>query len=89
MVELGYLPFDPKAAHLFFQLISKRYETGSVLITSNRAIGEWGDIFGEPTVATIILDRLLQHSHVITIKGESFRLKEKKQSGLLKNGLKF
>lgn len=83
--ELGYLPFDPKAAHLFFQLISRRYEKGSVLITSNRAISEWGDVFGDPTVATAILDRLLHHSHVITIRGESYRLKEKRRSGLVKS----
>jgi len=83
--ELGYLPFDPKAAHLFFQLISRRYEKGSVLITSNRSIGEWGDVFGDPTVATAILDRLLHHSHVITIRGESYRLKEKRRSGLVKS----
>jgi len=83
--ELGYLPFDPKAAHLFFQLISRRYEKGSILITSNRTIGEWGDVFGDPTVATAILDRLLHHSQVITIRGESYRLKEKRKSGLVKS----
>jgi DNA replication protein DnaC len=82
--ELGYLPFAPKSAHLFFQLISRRYEVGSVLITSNRAIGEWGEVFGDATVATAILDRLLHHSHVLTIRGESYRLKEKRKSGLWK-----
>jgi hypothetical protein len=55
------------SAHLFFQLISRRYERGSVLITSNRSVGEWGSVFGDPVVATAILDRLLHHSHVITI----------------------
>lgn len=83
--ELGYLPFDPKAAHLFFQLVSKRYENGSILITSNRAVGEWGEVFGDSVVATAILDRLLHHSHILTIKGESYRLKEKRKSGLLKS----
>lgn len=83
--ELGYLPFDPKAAHLFFQLVSKRYEKGSILITSNRAIGEWGEVFGDSVVATAILDRLLHHSHVVTIRGESYRLKEKRKSGLIRN----
>lgn len=82
--ELGYLPFDPKAAHLFFQLVSRRYEKGSTLITSNRSVGEWGEVFGDPVVATAILDRLLHHSHVVTIRGESYRLKEKRRSGLLK-----
>ena len=82
--ELGYLPFEPDAAHLFFQLVSRRYERGSILITSNRAIGEWGTVFGDPVVATAILDRLLHHSHVITIRGDSYRLREKRRSGLLK-----
>lgn len=82
--ELGYLPFDPKAAHLFFQLISRRYEKGSTLITSNRSVSEWGEVFGDTVVATAILDRLLHHSHVVTIRGESYRLKEKRKSGLVK-----
>lgn len=83
--ELGYLPFDQKAAHLFFQLVSKRYEKGSILVTSNRSVGEWGEVFGDSVVATAILDRLLHHSHVITIRGESYRLKEKRRSGLIKS----
>ena len=82
--ELGYLPFEPNAAHLFFQLVSRRYERGSVLITSNRSIGEWGGVLGDAVVATAILDRLLHHSHVITIRGDSYRLREKRRSGLLK-----
>jgi DNA replication protein DnaC len=82
--ELGYLPFETNAAHLFFQLISRRYERGSVLITSNRSVGEWGSVFGDPIVATAILDRLLHHSHVITIRGDSYRLREKRRSGLIK-----
>lgn len=82
--ELGYLPFEPEAAHLFFQLVSHRYEKGSILITSNRAVSEWGDVFGDGVVATAILDRLLHHSHVLTIRGESYRLREKRRSGLLK-----
>lgn len=81
--ELGYLPFEPNAAHLFFQLVSRRYERGAILITSNRSVGEWGTVFGDPVVATAILDRLLHHSHVITIRGDSYRLKEKRRSGLL------
>lgn len=85
--ELGYLPFEPNAAHLFFQLVSRRYERGSLLVTSNRAVGEWGEVFGDAVVATAILDRLLHHSHVITIRGESYRLREKKRSGLIKAGV--
>jgi len=82
--ELGYLPFEPSAAHLFFQLVSRRYERGSMLITSNRSIGEWGTVFGDAVVATAILDRLLHHSHVLTIRGDSYRLREKRRTGLLK-----
>ena len=81
--ELGYLPLEPDAAHLFFQLVSRRYERGAMLITSNRAVGEWGAVFGDAVVATAILDRLLHHSHVITIRGDSYRLREKRRSGLL------
>jgi DNA replication protein DnaC len=81
--ELGYLPFEPDAAHLFFQLVSRRYERGSLLVTSNRAVSEWGTVFGDAVVATAILDRLLHHSHVITIRGDSYRLREKRRSGLL------
>jgi DNA replication protein DnaC len=81
--ELGYLPFDPNAAHLFFQLVSRRYERGAVLITSNRSVGEWGNVFGDPVVATAILDRLLHHAAVVTIRGDSYRLKEKRRAGLL------
>jgi len=81
--ELGHLPFKPDAAHLFFQLVSRRYERGAMLVTSNRAVGEWGSVFGDPVVATAILDRLLHHSHVLTIRGDSYRLREKRRSGLL------
>jgi DNA replication protein DnaC len=81
--ELGYLPLEPDAAHLFFQLVSRRYERGAMLITSNRNIGEWGTVFGDAVVATAILDRLLHHSHVVTIRGDSYRLRTKRRSGLL------
>lgn len=80
--ELGYLPFEAHAAHLFFQLVSRRYERGSLLVTSNRSVAEWGGVFGDAVVATAILDRLLHHSHVITIRGDSYRLRSKRRSGL-------
>ena len=67
-----------------FPLVSRRYERGSMLITSNRSVGEWGTVFGDPVVATAILDRLLHHSHVITIRGDSYRLRENRRSGLIK-----
>ena len=81
--ELGYLPFEVDAAHLFFQLVSTRYEAGAILLTSNRSVAEWGEVFADAVVATAILDRLLHHSHIITIRGDSYRLKEKRRSGLL------
>ena len=80
----GYLPFEPCAAHLFFQLVSRRYGRGSMMITSNRSVAEWGEVFGDAVVATAILDRLLHHSHVLTITGESYRLREKRSAGVLK-----
>lgn len=82
--ELGYLPFERECAYLFFQLVSRRYERGSLLVTSNRSVSEWGDVFGDNVVATAILDRLLHHSTVVTLRGESYRLLEKRRSGLLR-----
>lgn len=81
--EVGYLPLDEVGATLFFQLVSARYERGSILLTSNKSYGEWGQIFGEHTLATAILDRLLHHSTTINIRGESYRLKERRKAGLL------
>ncbi len=83
--ELGYLPLEDHTAHLFFQLVSKRYERGSMLVTSNRSLGEWGGVFGDTAVATAILDRMLHHSHVLVMRGESYRLREKRRAGLLKS----
>jgi DNA replication protein DnaC len=82
--EVGCLPFEPDAAHLFFRLVSRRYERGSLLVTSNRSVGEWGTVFGDPVVAPAVLDRLLHHSHVLTIRGDSYRPREKRRSGLPK-----
>jgi DNA replication protein DnaC len=82
--ERGYLPFEPHAAHRCFQWVARRYERGSLLVTSQRSVGEWGTVFGDPVVATAILDRLLHHSHVLTLRGERYRLREKRRSGLLK-----
>jgi DNA replication protein DnaC len=83
--EFGYLPLEPRAAHLFFALVSRRYERGSMLVTSNRSVSEWGTVLNDSVVATAILDRLLHHSHVLTIRGDSYRLREKRRSGLLKS----
>jgi DNA replication protein DnaC len=85
--ELGYLPFERRAAHLFFQLVNRRYEKGSLLVTTNQRVSEWGIAFGDEVLATAILDRLLHHSHTLMITGESYRLREKRQSGLLRSRL--
>lgn len=82
--ELGYLPLEPQAGHLFFQLISRRYEQGSVLISSNRPVEEWDEVFGDQVVAAAILDRLMHHSHVVTIRGDSYRLREKRRAGMFR-----
>jgi DNA replication protein DnaC len=81
--EVGYLPLDKVGATIFFQLISARYERGSIVLTSNKSYGDWGEIFGEMTLAAAILDRLLHHSATINIRGESYRLKERRKAGLL------
>ena len=78
-----YLPLERLGANLFFQLVSRRYERGSILITSNQSLAGWGQVFGDQVIATAILDRLLHHSTIINIKGESYRLKEKRKAGLL------
>lgn len=83
--EIGYIPIDRQGANLFFQFISRRYEKGSILLTSNQSLGAWGDVFGDPVIATAILDRLLHHSITINIKGESYRLREKRKAGLFKS----
>jgi len=77
--EIGYLPLDREGSNLFFQLVSKRYEKGSIILTSNKTFGEWGSIFAETVIASAILDRLLHHSTSFSIRGESYRLKEKKE----------
>lgn len=81
--ELGYLPFERRAAHLFFQLVNRRYEKGSLLVTTNQRVSEWGTLFGDEVLATAILDRLLHHSHTLMITGESYRLREKRKAGLM------
>jgi DNA replication protein DnaC len=81
--ELGYLPLEKQTAHLFFQLVSRRYEKGSMLITTNQTITQWGHVFGDEMIASAVLDRVLHHSHVLVIQGDSFRLRQKKRAGLL------
>ncbi|MCL4310284.1 MAG: IS21-like element helper ATPase IstB [Actinobacteria bacterium] len=81
--EMGYLPMSREDASLFFRLLSRRYEKASIVITSNKSFTDWGEIFGDHVMATAILDRLLHHSTVISIKGDSYRLREKKKAGML------
>lgn len=82
--EIGYIPIDRHGAHLFFQLVSRRYEKGALILTSNRSFSQWNEIFGDTVIATAILDRILHHSTTINIKGNSYRLKEKVKAGLIR-----
>lgn len=81
--ELGYLPMSRTEASLFFRLVTRRYERASLILTSNKGFADWGEVLGDPVMATAILDRLLHHATTVNIKGESYRLKEKRKAGLL------
>ena len=74
--EIGYLPVVAGGGNLFFQLVNARYERGAMILTSNRGFAEWGDVFGDPVVATALLDRLLHHAVVVQIEGSSYRLRQ-------------
>lgn len=83
--EIGYLPLGREQANLFFQVVAKRYEKGAMILTSNLTFGSWDQAFaGDPVLTAAMLDRLLHHSTVVTIQGESYRLKDKRRAGLLK-----
>jgi DNA replication protein DnaC len=75
--EVGYVPFEPEAANLFFQLIAARYERASLIVTSNKPFGRWGEVFGDEVVAAAMIDRLVHHAEVIALKGDSYRLKNR------------
>jgi DNA replication protein DnaC len=75
--EVGYIPFESDAANLFFQLVSSRYERASVIVTSNKPFGRWGEVFGDPVVAAAMIDRLVHHADVVSLKGDSYRLKDR------------
>jgi DNA replication protein DnaC len=75
--EVGYIPFEPEAANLFFQLVSSRYERASLIVTSNKQFGRWGEVFGDDVVAAAMIDRLVHHAEVIALKGDSYRLKNR------------
>src|SRR5262249_18158154 len=75
--EVGYIPFEPEAANLFFQLVSARYEPASLILTSNKPFGRWGETFGDDVAAAAMIDRLVHHAEVIALKGDSYRLKDR------------
>ena len=81
--EIGYLPLSRDEASLFFRLVVRRYERASLIVTSNKSFLDWGEVFNDHVLATAILDRLLHHATTLNVKGESYRLKEKRRAGLL------
>ena len=80
--EVGYIPFDPEAASLFFALVSSRYERRSLIVSSNKTFSAWAEIFGDPVAVAAMVDRLVHHAEVIVLKGDSFRLRGKRQEVL-------
>ena len=76
MDEVGYIPFDPAAANLIFQLVSARSERASMIVASNKPFSAWGEIFGDEVVAAAMIDRLVHHAEIIALKGDSYRLRD-------------
>jgi DNA replication protein DnaC len=76
--EMGYLKLAPNSAHYLFQVIARWYEHAPIILTSNKSFGEWGEVVGDSVLATAMLDRLLHHSIIFNLKGESYRLREKR-----------
>ena len=81
--EVGYEPLTAEQAYLFFQLINARYETGSIIMTSNKAFGKWAEIMSDEAVATAMLDRLLHHAHIFSLNGDSYRMKDRLRLGVV------
>jgi DNA replication protein DnaC len=77
MMSIGYLPLERQAANLLFALIARRYERGSIIVTSNRGFEAWGEILSDAMVAAPLIDRLVHHAHILTLKGKSYRLRER------------
>jgi DNA replication protein DnaC len=75
--EVGYLPLERQAANLLFALVSRRYERGSIIVTSNRSFDQWGDILGDAMIAAALIDRLVHHATLVTLKGKSYRLRQR------------
>lgn len=87
--EIGYLPFGREEANLFFQVVAKRYEKGSMILTSNLSFTQWADAFnGDATLTAAMLDRLLHHAHILSLTGESYRLKDKRKAGVIRQNRK-
>ncbi len=80
--EVGYMQLERASAELFFRVICSRYEKGSIILTSNKYFGDWGELMNDTVIATAILDRLLHHAHIINIRGESYRMKDRLKSGV-------
>ena len=80
--EVGYMQLERTSAELLFRVICSRYENGSIILTSNKYFGDWGELMNDTVIATAILDRLLHHSHIINIRGESYRLKDRLKGGV-------
>lgn len=80
--EVGYIPFDPEAASLFFALVSSRYERRSLIVSSNKTFSAWAEIFGDPVAVAAMVDRLVHHAEVIVLKGDSYRLRGRKEDVL-------
>jgi DNA replication protein DnaC len=79
--EVGYIPFDPQAANLMFMLVSRRYERASLIVTSNKPFSAWGEIFGDEVTAAAMIDRLIHHAEILSLKGDSYRLKDRDLAG--------
>ena len=79
--EVGYIPFDPEAANLMFSLVSGRYERASMIVTSNKPFSGWGEIFGDDMAATAMIDRLIHHAEILSLKGDSYRLRDRDLGG--------
>jgi hypothetical protein len=75
-IRSAYIPFEPEAANLFFQLVSSRYERASLIVTFNKPLGRWGEVFGDEVVATAMIDRPVYHAEVVSLRGDSYRLKD-------------
>ena len=79
--EVGYIPFDPQAANLMFSPVSSRYERASLIVTSNKPFSAWGEIFGDEVVAAAMIDRLVHHAEILSLKGDSYRLRDRDLGG--------